>query len=190
MRNLREQDLPHVFCHQDPVQVAGAPTGPCSGLQCGSKDIEAIKGCRTGFGDPQWLALQRAALLDAGAGVLGKTQTDEFTSRLTGENHHDGTPVTLNVAGRIPGGRGAEVWAAQGAQLTPVQSTLTPGGRPRWQWAAQLEEVDIAPPRTPRLAIAARLDDLRGTDGVLIIPSAPGSAPGGARRPPNLTSFG
>lgn len=105
------------------MQVAGAPTGPWSGLQCGSKDIDAIKGCRTGFGDPQWLALQRPALraahavqrlLDAGAGVLGKTQTDELTSRLTGENHHDGTPVIVNVVRHIPD-QGAEVWAEHGA---------------------------------------------------------------------------
>ena len=73
--------------------------------------------------------------------------------------------------------QGAEVWATHGAWITQVQPALGPGVRERFLWAAQLKEVDMAPLRAQRRAIAAHLDALLGTDTVLIIPSAPGIAP-------------
>jgi amidase len=77
------------------------------------KDIYDIAGHKTGFGSPDWLRTHEAAtrtapvvqqLLDAGADVVGKTQTDELTYSLQGENAHYGTPVNVNAPGRIPGG--------------------------------------------------------------------------------------
>jgi amidase len=44
------------------------------------------------------------ALVNAGAVMVGKTQTDELTFSLNGENAHYGTPVNVNAPGRIPGG--------------------------------------------------------------------------------------
>lgn len=329
MHPLNEPDPLNAFCRHTAVRVPGALAGPLAGLQCGIKDIYAIQGSRTGFGHPQWLAAQAPAthtahavqrLLDAGATVIGKTQTDELTYSLTGENYHYGTPVNVNAVGRIPGGsssgsaaatagglvdfalgsdtggsvrlpasfcgifgirpthgrislegacalapsmdtcgwfartapllekiglvlldspahpgpplqrallatdafaladlpsrealaqvlprvtrslgpvqeitlsttdltqwrevfrhlQGAEVWATHGAWITQVQPVFGPGVRERFQWAAQLKEVDMAPLRAQRHAIAAHLDALLGTDTVLIIPSASGIAP-------------
>src|SRR5262245_26047870 len=72
-----------------------------------------IAGERTGGGNPQWLASRRAAevnagcvqrLLDAGAGIVGKTVCDEFFFSLSGANAHYGTPVNPRAVGRLPGG--------------------------------------------------------------------------------------
>ena len=70
--------------------------GPLSGLTFGVKDIYDIAGCKTGFGSPEWLGTHEAAratapvvrkLLEAGADMAGKTQTDELTFSLNGVIH-------------------------------------------------------------------------------------------------------
>jgi len=72
-----------------------------------------VAGYRTGFGSPDWLRTHDPAprtapvleqLLNAGARMVGRTQTDELTFSLNGENAHYGTPVNVNAPGRIPGG--------------------------------------------------------------------------------------
>jgi len=101
------------FCRHTHVALAGSGTGPLAGLTFGVKDIYDIAGHKTGFGSPDWLdthppavrtAPVVAALLAAGADLLGRTQTDELTYSLNGENPHYGTPVNVNAPGRIPGG--------------------------------------------------------------------------------------
>ena len=85
------------FCSDQDVHIEGSKGGPLSGLTFAAKDVFDIAGFRTGAGNPDWLrthppakttasAVQR--LLDAGAAQLGKTQTDEMTISLNGENHH------------------------------------------------------------------------------------------------------
>ena len=107
-----EDDL-GAFCRHDAVALAGSGAGPLAGLSFGVKDVFHIAGHRTGFGHPDWLrthgpesttavAVQR--LLDAGARMVGKTQTDELAYSLTGENMHYGTPVNPRDAARVPGG--------------------------------------------------------------------------------------
>lgn len=107
------RDTLGAFCRHTHVAVEGAATGPLRGTIFGSKDLYHIAGHRTGFGNPTWLethapaertavAVQR--LLDAGARMVGKTQTDELAYSLNGENRHYGTPINPNAPGRIPGG--------------------------------------------------------------------------------------
>jgi amidase len=45
-----------------------------------------------------------AAVLDAGASVIGKTITDEVSLGILGENAHDGTPLNPAAPDRVPGG--------------------------------------------------------------------------------------
>jgi amidase len=101
------------FCRDTHVEIEGGSHGPLLGLTFAVKDIYDVAGHRTGFGSPDWLrthgpAAQTAPvvqrLLAAGAHLIGKTQTDELTWSLTGENAHYGAPVNVNAPGRITGG--------------------------------------------------------------------------------------
>jgi amidase len=101
------------FCRDNHVEVRGAPTGPLAGVTLAVKDVFDIAGSIAGAGSPDWLRTHPPAertapvvqsLLDAGARVIGKTQTDELVYSLNGENAHYGTPVNPRAPGRIPGG--------------------------------------------------------------------------------------
>jgi amidase len=101
------------FCRDNHIGLKGSPRGPLAGLTFGVKDLFDVAGARTGFGQPDWLRTHEPAtatadavrsLLDAGAEMLGKTQTDELAYSLSGENVHYGTPVNPRDPRRIPGG--------------------------------------------------------------------------------------
>lgn len=101
------------FCRDNHVALEGAAAGPLAGLTFGAKDLFHVAGQRTGFGHPDWLrshppatatAVAIRQLLDAGAGMLGKTLTDELAYSLTGENSHYGTPINPAAPDRVPGG--------------------------------------------------------------------------------------
>jgi amidase len=101
------------FCRHARVDMNGAAKGPLSGLTFSAADLFDIEGYVTGAGNPTWLAhrvpAQRTApaarsLLNAGARLIGKTQTDELAFSLTGENHHYGTPRNPRAPLRVPGG--------------------------------------------------------------------------------------
>ena len=128
------------FCRHTPVALAGSGRGPLKGLTFGVKDIYDIAGHRTGFGSPDWLRTHSpaectapvvAALLDAGANLLGKTQTDELTYSLTGENAHYGTPVNVHAPGRIPGGSSSGSAAAVAGGLVDFALGSDTGGSVR-----------------------------------------------------------
>ena len=128
------------FCRHTHVAVAGSGAGPLAGLTFGVKDIYDIAGHRTGFGSPDWLATHPpatrtapvvAALLAAGADLLGKTQTDELTYSLNGENPHYGTPVNVNAPGRIPGGSSSGSAAAVAGGLVDFALGSDTGGSVR-----------------------------------------------------------
>ncbi len=77
------------FFRENHVSLEGASSGPLSGLTFAVKDVFHIAGQRTGFGSPEWLATHEVAaqtatavqrLLDAGAGMAGKTRTDEMAT--------------------------------------------------------------------------------------------------------------
>lgn len=128
------------FCRHTHVAVAGSGSGPLAGLSFGAKDIYDIAGHKTGFGSPDWLATHDAAtetapvvaaLLAAGADMAGKTQTDELTYSLNGENAHYGTPVNVNAPGRIPGGSSSGSAAAVAGGLVDFALGSDTGGSVR-----------------------------------------------------------
>ncbi len=128
------------FCRHTHVAVAGSGKGPLAGLTFGVKDIYDIAGHKTGFGSPDWLATHApatdtapvvASLLAAGANMLGKTQTDELTYSLNGENAHYGTPVNVNAPGRIPGGSSSGSAAATAGKLVDFALGSDTGGSVR-----------------------------------------------------------
>lgn len=128
------------FCRHTHVAVAGSGKGPLAGLTFGVKDIYDIAGHKTGFGSPDWLATHApatrtapvvASLLAAGADMLGKTQTDELTYSLNGENAHYGTPVNVNAPGRIPGGSSSGSAAATAGKLVDFALGSDTGGSVR-----------------------------------------------------------
>jgi amidase len=140
MASILDRDTLNAFCRHTHAEAKGAATGPLAGLTCGIKDIYAIAGYRTGFGSPQWLDTHAAAtqtspavqrLLDAGASVVGKTQTDELTYSLAGENAHYGTPVNVNAPGRIPGGSSSGSAAATAGKLVDFALGSDTGGSVR-----------------------------------------------------------
>lgn len=128
------------FCRHTHVAVAGSGKGPLAGLTFGVKDIYDIAGHKTGFGSPDWLATRApatetapvvASLLAAGADMLGKTQTDELTYSLNGENAHYGTPVNVNAPRRIPGGSSSGSAAAVAGGLVDFALGSDTGGSVR-----------------------------------------------------------
>lgn len=128
------------FCRHTHVAVDGSGKGPLAGLTFGVKDIYDIAGHKTGFGSPDWLATHAPAtetapvvtsLLAAGADMLGKTQTDELTYSLNGENAHYGTPLNVNAPGRIPGGSSSGSAAAVAGGLVDFALGSDTGGSVR-----------------------------------------------------------
>lgn len=140
MNEILSRDNLGAFCRHTHVEAKGSGHGPLKGLTCAIKDIYDIAGQKTGFGSPDWLEThERAArtapavqlLLDAGADVAGKAQTEEMTWSLTGENAHYGTPVNVNAPGRIPGGSSSGSAAAVAAGLVEFALGSDTGGSMR-----------------------------------------------------------
>ena len=140
MNDTIPNDALGAFCRHTHVALPGAGEGPLAGLKFGAKDIYDIAGHKTGFGSPDWLRTHGPAartapvvqrLLDAGADMLGKTQTDELTFSLNGENAHYGTPVNVNAPGRIPGGSSSGSAAAVAGGLVDFALGSDTGGSVR-----------------------------------------------------------
>jgi len=128
------------FCRDNQVAIAGAAEGPLARLSFAVKDIFDIKGTRTGFGHPLWLASHAPAdataaavqrLLDAGATMVGKTHTDELAYSLTGENVHYGTPVNPWDRDRVAGGSSSGSVAAVAGGLVDFAIGTDCGGSVR-----------------------------------------------------------
>jgi amidase len=128
------------FCRHTHVERKGASHGPLLGLTFAVKDIYDVAAHRTGFGSPEWLrthgpAAQTAPvvqrLLDAGAHLVGKTQSDELTWSLTGENAHYGAPLNVNAPGRITGGSSSGSAAAVAAGVVDFAIGSDTGGSVR-----------------------------------------------------------
>ncbi|SPJ32785.1 amidase [Kushneria phyllosphaerae] len=99
--------------------------GVLAGQRLAVKDLFDIEGEITGAGNPDWATTQCPAhhtapsvqtLLNAGAALVGKTQTDEFAYSLNGANVHYGTPVNPKAPDRLPGGSssGSAIAVARG----------------------------------------------------------------------------
>src|SRR5262245_21699709 len=96
-----------------PVPPIAPGRGPLTGETLGVKDIFDIAGMVTGGGSPQKesesspaaaTAPSVQALIDAGAQLIGKTQTDELTFSMMGQNIHFPHPVNPRAPDRVTGG--------------------------------------------------------------------------------------
>jgi amidase len=116
---------------------SATPSGPLSGLTFAVKDIYDVKGQRTGGGNPQKLAEADPAaktapavqkLLDAGAALVGRTQTDELTFSLMGQNAHYPYPVNPSAPDRVTGGSSSGSAAAVAGGLVDFATGSDTGG--------------------------------------------------------------
>ena len=123
-----------------PLQLEGHADGPLSGLDVVVKDVFDLAGTVTGYGNPDWARLHSAAssdaavvarLREAGARVVGKAKTVEFTYGLEGSNHWYGTPLNPAAADRLPGGSSCGSASAVGAGLAAVGLGSDTGGSVR-----------------------------------------------------------
>ncbi|QGQ98333.1 amidase [Paenibacillus psychroresistens] len=73
--------------------------------------------------------------------------------------------------------QGLEIWRAHGEWIQTVKPTFGPGIAERFAWASTLREEDSAAASELRKEVRKRMSDLLGEDGLLIIPTAPGSPP-------------
>ncbi|HSM43065.1 MAG TPA: amidase [Afifellaceae bacterium] len=136
----RIDDTVGAFVPYEPVDVAHAAEGPLAGLSLAVKDIFDVAGYPTGCGNPIRLAespvhatsapaVQR--MLDAGAEVIGKTNTDELAFSLNGQNMHTGSPVNVRAPDRITGGSSSGSAAAMAAGLCDLALGSDTGGSVR-----------------------------------------------------------
>ena len=96
------------------------------GLRFAVKDIFAVAGRTTGFGNPDWLKTHRpednhaeviSQLLQAKARLVAITCSDEMAFSLDGINIHYGTPINSQLPDRIPGGSSSGSASAVAAGL-------------------------------------------------------------------------
>jgi amidase len=128
------------FCTHDRIQIAGAGRGPLVGLTFAAKDLFAVAGITACCGNPTWRATHPAAtttatavaaLLDAGATLVGLTISDELALSLTGENAHYGTPINPRCPDRVPGGSSSGSAVAVAAGLADFALGTDTGGSVR-----------------------------------------------------------
>lgn len=107
------RDPLNAFLDFPEIAVKHAESGPLSGLSFGVKDIFDVKDYPTGGGNPSKLRESPYAgdsahvvrkLLDSGARFVGKTQTEELTYSMTGQNAHYPYPVNPKARDRVTGG--------------------------------------------------------------------------------------
>jgi amidase len=133
-------DAAEAFCAHGHVVRDGRPGGPLAGTSFAVKDLFDVAGVPTGAGSPDWLATHAvpatdadvvARLLEAGARLVGKTQTDEHAWSLTGQNAHYGTPYNSAAPNRIPGGSSSGSAAVTAAGLVDFAIGSDTGGSVR-----------------------------------------------------------
>lgn len=120
--------------------VEGQSHGPLTGLRFAAKDVFDVAGHVTGAGNPDWLATHAAAaqhsavvaaLLDAGATLMGKVVTDELAYSLHGDNTHYGAPLNTRAPERVTGGSSSGSAAAVAAGLVDFALGTDTGGSTR-----------------------------------------------------------
>lgn len=103
-----------------------AQKGPLKGYQFAVKDVFDVKGFCVQAGNPEYFDQANVAdrtaaavtvLQDAGAKLVGKTQTDELGGSLFGLNEHYGPPINSYSPEHVPGGSSSGSAAAVAANL-------------------------------------------------------------------------
>ncbi len=111
--------------------------GPLEGERLAVKDIYDVAGMVTGCGNPQIEAesprAERSApvvekLLAAGAGFVGKAQTDELAFSLMGQNSHFPYPINPVAPDRVTGGSSSGSAAAVAGKLADIALGSDTGG--------------------------------------------------------------
>ncbi|KHL26440.1 glutamyl-tRNA amidotransferase [Croceibacterium mercuriale] len=124
----------------DADRAAGRPLGLMAGVPIGMKDLFATRGVQTtaashileGF-TPQYESTVSQRLWDAGAGMLGKLNLDQFAMGSSNETSHFGDVVSPwrrsgSTAGLTPGGSSGGSSAAVAARLAPAATGTDTGG--------------------------------------------------------------
>jgi amidase len=137
---ISTRDDLNAFLDYPQIDVPHAASGPLAGLTLGVKDIYDVAGHPTGGGNPQFPGASKPAtatapsvvkLLDAGAVYLGKTQTEELTFSLIGQNVHFPHPVNPKAPGRVTGGSSSGSAAAVAGGLCDIATASDTGGSVR-----------------------------------------------------------
>jgi amidase len=114
--------------------------GVLNGRTFAVKDLIDVAGCRTGAGNPTWLAQQAPAersapvvekALFAGATFIGKTVTDELAFSLEGRNVHYDRLINPACPDRLPGGSSSGSAVAVAAGLADFALGTDTGGSVR-----------------------------------------------------------
>ena len=125
----------------DARRAAGQPLGKMGGVPIGMKDLFATKGVQTtaasqileGF-TPEYESTVSAKLWDAGAGMLGKLNLDQFAMGSSNETSYFGNVISPwrrkdgGNAAMAPGGSSGGSSAAVSARLCPAATGTDTGG--------------------------------------------------------------
>jgi aspartyl-tRNA(Asn)/glutamyl-tRNA(Gln) amidotransferase subunit A len=125
----------------DADRAAGKPLGKMAGVPIGMKDLFATKGVQTtaashileGF-KPEYESTVSQKLWDAGAGMLGKLNLDQFAMGSSNETSYFGNVVSPwrrndgSTAALAPGGSSGGSSAAVSARLCPAATGTDTGG--------------------------------------------------------------
>ncbi|MDE2620528.1 MAG: Asp-tRNA(Asn)/Glu-tRNA(Gln) amidotransferase subunit GatA [Sphingomonadales bacterium] len=124
----------------DAARAAGQPLGKMAGVPIGMKDLFATKGVQTtaasrileGF-TPQYESTVSQKLWDAGAGMLGKLNLDQFAMGSSNETSAFGNVISPwrrpnDTAPLAPGGSSGGSSAAIAARLCPAATGTDTGG--------------------------------------------------------------
>jgi aspartyl-tRNA(Asn)/glutamyl-tRNA(Gln) amidotransferase subunit A len=117
------------------AEDAGGGEGPLGGIPVAVKDIFCTEGVPTTAGSkildgyrPPYTAAAVRKLAAAGAGVLGKTNMDEFAMGSSNENSAYGPVLNPWDHGRVPGGSSGGSAAVVAAGLAPCSIGTDTGG--------------------------------------------------------------
>lgn len=130
----------NAFLDYGQIPVPHGKSGALAGETLAVKDSFDVAGYPTGGGHPDRAtelpvaartAPAVAALLDSGARFVGKTQTEELTFSLMGQNVHFPHPVNPAAPGRVTGGSSSGSAAAVAAGLASIAAGSDTGGSVR-----------------------------------------------------------